>query len=135
MKGHSHGEWYPSADDIASSDDEAEYWAIFGMTRRGNMRCLGEFTTRQSAEDTLAGKPRGKVSPAIRFVDRVVCPMKEHSRGALQLSADDIARSVEDAGYWAILGLTADDRLYSLEEYETEVAADFALATWMSRRR
>jgi hypothetical protein len=61
--------------------------------------------------------------------------MKEHSRGAFPLSADDIANSDEDAGYWAILALTADDRLYSLEEYETKVAADFAPATWMSRRR
>jgi len=34
MRGHSRGEWHCSLDDVASSDDEAEYWAIFGVTHR-----------------------------------------------------------------------------------------------------
>jgi len=41
MRGHSRGEWYCSIDDIAPREEEAEYWALFGVTHRGNKHCLG----------------------------------------------------------------------------------------------
>lgn len=49
MRGHSRGEWYCSLDDIAKSEEDAEYWAIFGVTHRGNKHCLGEFPTKTAA--------------------------------------------------------------------------------------
>lgn len=49
MRGHSRGEWYASMDDIAASEEDAEYWAIFGTTPRGNTHCLGEFPTKSAA--------------------------------------------------------------------------------------
>jgi len=55
MRGHSRGEWYCSLDDIAPSEDEAEYWAIFGVTHRGNRHCLGEFPTKSAAEAAARG--------------------------------------------------------------------------------
>jgi len=55
MRGHSRGEWYCSLDDVASSDDEAEYWAIFGVTHRGNRHCLGEFPSKSAAEIAANG--------------------------------------------------------------------------------
>ncbi len=55
MRGHSRGGWYCSLDDIAPSDEEAEYWAIFGVTHRGNKHCLGEFPTRSAAESAAQG--------------------------------------------------------------------------------
>lgn len=55
MRGHSRGEWYCSLDDIASSEDEAEYWAVFGVTHRGNKHCLGEFPTKSAARTAARG--------------------------------------------------------------------------------
>ena len=55
MRGHSRGEWYCSLDDIASSEDDAEYWAIFGVTHRGNKHCLGEFPSKTAAETAANG--------------------------------------------------------------------------------
>lgn len=55
MRGHSRGEWYCSLDDIAPSEEEAEYWAIFGITHRGNKHCLGEFPTKSAAETAAQG--------------------------------------------------------------------------------
>ena len=55
MRGHSRGEWYCSLDDIAPSEDEAEYWAIFGVTHRGNRHCLGEFPTKSAAKTAAHG--------------------------------------------------------------------------------
>jgi len=49
MRGHSHGEWYGTLGDIAESDDDAEYWAVFGITHRGNKHCLGEFPSKSAA--------------------------------------------------------------------------------------
>lgn len=51
MKGHSRGEWYGTIDDVVHSEDNAEYWALFGVTHRGNRRCLGEFPNRRAAFD------------------------------------------------------------------------------------
>jgi hypothetical protein len=55
MRGHSRGEWYCSLDDIAPSEREAEYWAVFGITHRGNKHCLGEFTTKSAARVAVQG--------------------------------------------------------------------------------
>jgi hypothetical protein len=55
MRGHSRGEWYCSLDDIAPSEEEAEYWAIFGVTHRGNKHCLGEFLTKAAADTAVHG--------------------------------------------------------------------------------
>ena len=49
MRGHSRGEWYGTADDIADSEESADYWALFGVTHRGNKHCLGEFKTKAGA--------------------------------------------------------------------------------------
>ena len=55
MRGHSRGEWYCSLDDIAPSEEEAEYWAVFGVTHRGNKHCLGEFPTKTAAKTAAHG--------------------------------------------------------------------------------
>ena len=55
MRGHSRGEWYCSLDDIAPSEEEAEYWAVFGITHRGNKHCLGEFPTKSAAKTAAHG--------------------------------------------------------------------------------
>lgn len=49
MRGHSRGEWYATQQDILTSDEEADYWALFSVTRRGNKHCLGEFPTKAEA--------------------------------------------------------------------------------------
>ena len=53
MRGHSRGEWYCSLDDVAPSEQEAEYWAVFGVTHRGNKHCLGEFPTKSAARSAV----------------------------------------------------------------------------------
>lgn len=55
MRGHSRGESYCSLDDIAPSEETAEYWAVFGVTHRGNKHCLGEFPSRSVAETAVKG--------------------------------------------------------------------------------
>jgi len=57
MIGRSRGDWNPTVEDIAESAENAVYWAIFGITPRGIWHCLGQFPTKQAAEDTLLGKP------------------------------------------------------------------------------
>jgi hypothetical protein len=79
MRGHSRGEWYCSLDDIAPSEREAEYWAIFGVTHRGNKHCLGEFPTKSAARSAIHGKrtvwkpavplPRGRKIIQIEVVE------------------------------------------------------------------
>ena len=36
MRGHSRSDWYATLDDVAPSEDDAEYWALFGTTRKGH---------------------------------------------------------------------------------------------------
>ena len=55
MRGHERGEWYGSQANIVDSDQDAEYWALFGVTHRGNRHCLGEFPTRKSAQSARSG--------------------------------------------------------------------------------
>ena len=55
MRRHSRGDWYCSFDDVALSEDEAEYWAVFGKTHRGNRYCLGGFPTKAAAESGVNG--------------------------------------------------------------------------------
>ena len=49
MRGHSRGEWYATQKDIVNSDEDADYWALFGVTLGGHKHCLGEFTTKAEA--------------------------------------------------------------------------------------
>ena len=63
MRGHSRGEWYCSLDDITESESEAEYWAVFGVTHRGNKHCLGEFPTESAAKSAAHGL-RSRWKPA-----------------------------------------------------------------------
>lgn len=49
MRGHSRGEWYGTLENIVTSEEDAEYWALFGVTHRGNKHCLGEFPTKSAA--------------------------------------------------------------------------------------
>ena len=55
MRGHSRGEWYGTLDDIVESPESAEYWAVFGVTHRGNKHCLGEFPTEHEAQAAVRG--------------------------------------------------------------------------------
>lgn len=55
MRGHSRGDWYCSLDDVAPSEEKAEYWAVFGITHRGNRHCLGEFPTKHAATAVVEG--------------------------------------------------------------------------------
>jgi hypothetical protein len=55
MRGHSRGEWYCSLDDVAPREQDAENWAVFGMTHRGNKHCLGEFPTKIAAKSAIKG--------------------------------------------------------------------------------
>ncbi len=55
MRGHSRGEWYCSLEDVTPTEDDAEYWAVFGVTHRGNRHCLGEFPTKAAAKTAVHG--------------------------------------------------------------------------------
>ena len=55
MRGHSRGDWYGTLEDIANSEENAEYWALFGVTHRGNKHCLGEFPTKSAAASAASG--------------------------------------------------------------------------------
>ena len=50
MRGHAHSEWYGAPQNIVDCDDNAEYWALFSVTFRGNKHCLGEFKTKADAD-------------------------------------------------------------------------------------
>ncbi len=65
MRGHSRGDWYATVDDIAASENDAEYWGLFAVTLRGNTHCLGEFPTRSEAVK------------AKRLLDARLTPIKE----------------------------------------------------------
>lgn len=64
MSGHSRGDWYASLADIADSAESAEYWAVFGVTHRGNRHCLGEFATEALAWAAVRGLKRFPTRPA-----------------------------------------------------------------------
>jgi hypothetical protein len=55
MRGHSRGAWWGTLEDIVDSEAEAEYWAVFGVTHRGNKHCLGEFQTKSAAVSAIRG--------------------------------------------------------------------------------
>ena len=57
MRGHSYGEWYATLDDIVESEENAEYWAVFGVTCGGIKYCLGEFRTKQAALAAVQSSP------------------------------------------------------------------------------
>ena len=54
MRRHSRGDWYGALDDIAECEEDAEYWALFGITHRGNKHCVGEYPTKAAALLALA---------------------------------------------------------------------------------
>jgi len=56
MRGRSRGDWNPTVEDIVESVEDAEYWAIFGITPRENWHCLGQFASKKMAENALLGK-------------------------------------------------------------------------------
>jgi len=58
MRGHSHGKWYGTVDNVAESEADAEYWAVFGVTHRGNRHCLGEFLSKDAALAAVNGFDR-----------------------------------------------------------------------------
>jgi hypothetical protein len=68
MRGHSRGEWYCSLDDVVASEQDAEYWAVFGITHRGNKHCLGEFPTRSAARSAVRepSTPLKRAAPSRR---------------------------------------------------------------------
>ena len=68
MRGHSRGEWYCSFDDVATREQDAEYWAVFGVTHRGNKHCLGEFPTRTAAKSAIDGLRRKAWQPPIESI-------------------------------------------------------------------
>lgn len=55
MRGHSRGAWWGTLEDIVESEEDAEYWALFGVTHRGNKHCLGEFPTKSAAISAIRG--------------------------------------------------------------------------------
>lgn len=55
MCGHAHGEWYGAPENIVDCEDDADYWALFGVTLRGNEHCLAEFRTKAEAEAANRG--------------------------------------------------------------------------------
>jgi hypothetical protein len=66
MRGHSRGEWWGTLGDIVESDDDAEYWAVFGVTHRGNKHCLGEFPSKSAAIAATRGLKHFPTSIPIR---------------------------------------------------------------------
>jgi len=58
MRGHSRGKWWGTLEDVVESDEDAEYWALFGITHRGNKHCLGEFGSKEAALSASLGMSR-----------------------------------------------------------------------------
>jgi hypothetical protein len=52
MRGHSRGEWYGTLEDVVENEGDADYWAVFGVTHRGNKHCLAEFPVALVGEGT-----------------------------------------------------------------------------------
>ena len=101
MRGHSRGEWYCSWDDIAPSEQEAEYWAIFGTTYLGNRHCLGEFPTKSAAEAAAYGlRPRR---------DRVGPPPPNRERKVVQI---EVVADKNDSAMVDIFALCDDGSIW-----------------------
>lgn len=103
MRGHAHGEWYGALENIVDREDAAEYWALFGVTLRGNKHCLAEFRTKAEAE----GARR-------RAIDRL-------RRGVLPLLAGSRASDV--LGYEICLRPEADIPIYAISRIESRRSA------------
>jgi len=69
MRGHSRGEWYCTLDDVAPREQDAEYWAVFGMTHRGNKHCLGEFPTKIAAKSAIQGLKKKAWQPPATLLE------------------------------------------------------------------
>ena len=101
MRGHSRSEWYCSLDDIAPSEEKAEYWAIFGVTHRGNKHCLGEFPT-ESAAKTAAHGLKSLWRP------REPTPSR-HSRKIIQI---EVVAEKDDSAMVDIFALCSDGSIW-----------------------
>ena len=117
MRGHSRGDWYCSLDDIAPREDEAEYWAIFGITHRRNKHCLGEFPTKKAAEDAMHGwrsvrrpvhtpMPRRASWPNRR---RVTSPRDEHGKNVVQF---EVVPDRKDASKISVVALCENGTIW-----------------------
>jgi len=99
MRGHSRGEWWGTLDDVVDSEEDAEYWAIFGVTHRGNKHCLGEFPSKSAAMAARHGarlfpkqqqtKPRDRVSSRKIVQLKVESPSGDTSMVELFALCDD----------------------------------------------
>ncbi len=67
MRGHSRGKWWGTLEDIVDSEEEAEYWALFGVTHRGNRHCLGEFPAKSAAMSAIRGMSFPKSARQTKF--------------------------------------------------------------------
>jgi hypothetical protein len=116
MKGHSRGEWYGTLDDIADSAESAEYWAVFGVTHRGNKHCLGEFRTESAAQAAVRGL---RYFPPSREQVRVTVPEGSVGIGYSGLSGRrrrivqlEIVKSKDDSAMIELFALCNDGTVW-----------------------
>ncbi len=102
MRGHSRGEWYGTLDDIVDSDEEAEYWALFGVTHRGNKHCLGEFPTKSAAMSAIHGVSFPRSAGQTRFA-------KSRRRKIIQI---EIAYDHKESAMVELFGLCDDGTVW-----------------------
>ena len=103
MLGHSRGEWYGSLDDIAESDEEAEYWAVFGVTHRGNRHCLGEFPTKAAA--TAA-------TQSLRYFPHTARPKPKDPSGARHIVQLEVKPDSHDSSMVELFALCNDGTVW-----------------------
>lgn len=139
MKGHSRGEWYGTLDDIGKSAKKAEYWAVFGVTHRGNKHCLGEFPTESAAQAAVRGlkyfrrsRDRSLGTTPDRGKKTDSTPSSGHGRQIVQL---EIVRSKNDDAMMELFALCNDGTVWHrgigirgnrgfMDEYWTEITLD-----------
>lgn len=116
MKGHSRGEWYGTLDDIVDSSENAEYWAVFGVTHRGNKHCLGEFPTESAAHAAVRGlryfpPPKEKVLGTVTGGGMIIglSSTSAHQRKIVQL---EIAKSQDDSAMLELFALCNDGTVW-----------------------
>ncbi len=103
MRGHSRGEWYGTLDDIVESEDEAEYWALFGITHRGNKHCLAEFSSKSAA---VAAKQGLRL-----FRDRDV-PEPKHRKGGRHIAQLEVVADQNDPSMIELFALCSDGTVW-----------------------
>lgn len=103
MRGHSHGEWYGSLDDVLEPGEDAEYWAVFGITHRGNKHCLGEFPTQAAAKATT--RDFITIPTAKRF-------RKAFRSGGRKIVQLEIVPNVEEDAMVEVIALCSDGTVW-----------------------